>query len=303
VVDDGSTDRTAELATGAFAQVLSIGNQGKARALQAGIKHFNLLERYDWIGVLDADSQLDQHYLMAMDCGAKRYPDASILCGAPRSAPANWLTAYRAVEYAMSLGIYREAQHMIGTINVAPGCASMYRSELMQLLDFSEDTLVEDMDLTIQAQRMGRQIVFLPDARVVTQDPRTMRGYIGQVARWYRGTFQVIRKHKIGRKPRLIDLEIISLMTDALLFVVTLLALPWLGWHHPLALAVGVLLDQTVMFVFTVLVARRERRLDVLWAFPLFLIPRLASAAVFGWAFVTTRRQSRVGSWYHVARY
>jgi len=59
VVDDGSTDRTAERARGAGAVVLRLGsNRGKGAALRAGFRHV-LETDADGVLTLDADGQHD----------------------------------------------------------------------------------------------------------------------------------------------------------------------------------------------------------------------------------------------------
>lgn len=302
VIDDGSRDNTAALAKLFGAKVLRLTNGGKARALRIGFDAFCLRLFYSHVAVLDADSCVSKGYFTAMREAAERYPDAALLCGGPRSLPHNWLTAYRAVEYAVSLGIYREAQSFMGVVNVSPGCASVYRTEVFDTLHFDGDTLVEDMDLTMQLQRRGEKIVYVPDAIVYTQDPSTLRGFIGQIRRWYRGTWQVVRKHRIGRRVAGIDAEMVLMLGEGLMFSLLILLLPVVVYFYPLLLLWSVVFDQAMLLAFTLLVAVRERRIDVIVGFPLFTIPRVLNFYTFLWAFLVERRPREM-SWYSVARY
>ena len=301
VVDDGSTDGTAEIAGLLNAQVLSVSNGGKASALRHGLIHFGLANRYEWLMILDADSILDDGYIQAVQCAAERHPRAALICGNQRSQQGNWLTAYRAVQYAIWCGIYREAQHVTGTVTVAPGFASTYRMSTFETLDFDAGTLVEDMDMTIQLQRRGEEIVYAPDAIVHTQDPRRIRDYIGQTMRWYRGTWQVVRLRRLGRENQRIDWEVGLLLGENLLlgFIVMLMPL-WL-WLWPVTIMLVVAADQTCAFIFTVLTGVRERRWDVIRAFPFFIIPRMLDYWMFAWAYLSERRQPET-KWYSVAR-
>lgn len=64
VVSDGSTDRTAELATHYTENVLDLDqNYGKAKALEALIAHFDLTQRYTYLLFSDADSRLAPDFL------------------------------------------------------------------------------------------------------------------------------------------------------------------------------------------------------------------------------------------------
>lgn len=302
VVDDGSMDGTQFVAKAAgAANILSTYNRGKAAAIETAIGLWGLNLRYEWVGILDADSQLDIGFLAAVEHGIAVFPDAAVLCGTPRSAPCNWLTAYRAVEYALSLGIYRESQHLTRSIPVAPGCASLYRSSVLDCLNISGDTLVEDMDLTIQVQRQGGRVVYLPSMKVVTQDPKTLRSYIGQISRWYTGTWQVIRKHRLGRRLQPVDIEVSWQVAETFLFLGFLVwAIAFGEWRW---LFYAFALDQGFLAAATIFTAINQRRGDVVLWFPTFIVPRLVGLGVFLWSFLRTRRERVALSWYSVGRY
>jgi cellulose synthase/poly-beta-1,6-N-acetylglucosamine synthase-like glycosyltransferase len=302
VVDDGSKDDTSIVARLLGVNVMTQKNTGKAGALKNGFDGFHLAERYSHLAVMDADSTMRSDYFSEMQTAIDAHPEVALFCGSPRSMPHNWLTAYRAVEYAISLGIYREAQSFMGTINVSPGCASIYRTDIFATLHFDGDTLVEDMDMTIQLQRRKEKILYVADAIVYTQDPKTIWGFLGQVKRWYRGTWQVVRKHKVARHAQMIDVELALMLGEGLGFAALLLAVPYAVYRWPHASAGVFLLDQILMFSLTLLVARRERRWDVIVAFPLFIIPRVLNLFAFSWAFIVERRPKKV-QWFSVARY
>ncbi len=302
VFDDGSKDATAAIAHRYKVNCRSAYNVGKALAIQQGIAHFGLFDRYEWLTILDADSYLDKDYLYAVGDAQVRYPECVAVCGAPRSQRGNWLTAYRAVETTLSTCIYREAQHLMGAITVAPGCATTYKTSAFRQLDFTGGTLTEDMDWTVQFQRAGQQVVQAHNALVYTQDPLTLGGFRGQVMRWYRGLWQVVRLHRLCRRATKIDAEFALVLGEALVFGAILALLPlWLVLFPAKTLA-ALAVDQGIFLGFTVLTALREKRWDVIRAFPLYLIPRIFGYALFIWAFVVERRKSET-RWYSPARY
>ena len=80
VVDDDSNDQTREIALRFLPKenVLTVPRSGKAQAVMLAINHFNIVERYTWIHVADADSifcpDYFRIYLKHLD--AKRYSAA-----------------------------------------------------------------------------------------------------------------------------------------------------------------------------------------------------------------------------------
>lgn len=304
VVDDGSKDNTADVAEHYKVNVLRKPNAGKAAALESGLEHFDLVARYTHIAVLDADSVIGPDYVTAMGQAVLDYPNAVLFCGRQCSqrGPWNWLTAYRTVDYAVWCGVYREAQHRTGTVNVAPGFASMYESKTFATLDFHGGTVVEDMDMTMELQRRGAEIVYVPDALVATQDPTTLRDFVGQTMRWYRGTWQVIRKHRIGRRRQGVDLEVSLLIFEQLIVGAFVLTLPMWAWFYPLVTLYCVAADQAIVFTFALLTAIRERRPELVLLFPTFWVPRIIGFLLFVWAFLLERRTTET-KWYSVARY
>ncbi len=106
VVDDGSTDQTASVATSCGATVLRLGrNLGYGEALKAGIK----AARYDWILISDADGTYPPRAIPGLLAGAA---DARMIVGARIGSnvhtpwvrrPAKWVLR----QYAMALAMRR----------------------------------------------------------------------------------------------------------------------------------------------------------------------------------------------------
>src|SRR5262250_2018285 len=196
VIDDGSSDGTGDIAHAFGVNVLrNPKNIGKAMALSRGAREFGLIDRYDYICLMDADTEVCQGYF---DVVKRAFSDPSVatVCGRAKSTPHNWLTAYRCLAYWMSHAIYKGGQSNMGVITVTPGCAASFRADVFRQLEWTHDTIVEDMDCTIQIHRkkLGK-IVYQPQAIVSTQDPRTLRDYVKQMYRWHTGAWQVGQKY------------------------------------------------------------------------------------------------------------
>jgi len=307
VIDDCSKDRTREVLA-AFDGIQVIENPtrlGKVRGLQRALDVYQLPERFDFIALLDADSYVDEMYFDTIVRAFRADPGATLVCGSPRSERRNWLTAYRAFDYDASSWIYKDAQDALSVIAVAPGCASVYRSSVVRRLDWSGGTLVEDMDLTIQIHRGGLgRVRYAPEAISHTQDPQRLRDYIGQITRWYSGTWQVMRLRRLPRGRQRIDLEFGLLVGESLAFSVLVMLLPLLFILWPQALLRCLVIDQVVTTALAIASAVRLRRADlVLWC-PTFVVIRAINCFVWVrtfWTEVVRRRSLDV--WYTPQRY
>jgi cellulose synthase/poly-beta-1,6-N-acetylglucosamine synthase-like glycosyltransferase len=307
VVDDASTDHTNDvLRRFAGINVLRIDTRrGKAAGLLHAIEHHRLVARYALISLLDADSHVDAGYFTAVARAFDADPKAVLVCGSPRGLAHNYLTAFRTLDYYMALLMYRKGQDRIGVITVAPGCASTYRTSIVPALEWHGGTLVEDMDLTIQIhrQRLGR-VRFAADAIVYTQDPRRIAEYVGQLTRWYSGTWQVMLLHRLPFGRQRIDVEFLVLVGEGLLYSALLLALPVLAWVWPGATLRWLLLDQSVCAVSAVICATHLRRLDIVAWFPTFVALRFIGCGIWlrtFWLEIIRRRTLR--TWFSVGRY
>jgi cellulose synthase/poly-beta-1,6-N-acetylglucosamine synthase-like glycosyltransferase len=307
VIDDCSTDRTREvLATFDGIQVIENPTQlGKVRGLQRAFDLYQIPERFDFIALLDADSHVNDMYFDTIVRTFAADPEATLVCGSPRSERMNWLTAYRAVDYDASAWIYKDAQDALSVINVAPGCASVYRSSVIRSLDWSGGTLVEDMDLTMQVHRrkLGR-VRYAAQAISNTQDPQCLRDYIGQITRWYSGTWQVMRLRGLPRGGQRVDLEFGLLVGESLAFSILVMLLPLLTWLWPQAVLRCLFIDQLVAVGLAIVAAVRLRRLDVVLWCPTFVVIRVINCFVWVrtfWTEVIRRRSLDV--WFTPQRY
>jgi biofilm PGA synthesis N-glycosyltransferase PgaC len=305
MIDDGSTDNTGEIGKQFGVNVMRNPiNLGKAISIAKLIQEFNLVNRYDIIALMDADTTVNPNYYTAVKESFKD-PKVAVVCGRPRSAPYNHLTAWRALGYFMTHYIYRGGQSNMGVINVAPGCASSYRSHVFKQLEWTKDTLVEDMDVTIQIHRkkLGK-IVYQPDAHVTTQDPRTLRDYFNQMKRWHTGTWQISKKHHLYRGLKKIDFEFKLLMTEGLLLSLFIMFFPIGLVIWPKTFIKGLGIDALVMLVVTVFCGIMDRRWDVIYYYPVYEFMRFVDAFVFLKSFwEISVRKRELHSWFSVQRY
>ena len=307
VVNDRSTDLTAAVVS-AVPGINLLTNErqrGKLGGLRHAIAHFDLARRFAFLSLLDADSHVASDYFVNVARSFVESPDAVLVCGSPSSDRHNWLTAYRALEYAVTLATYRTGQNALGVITVAPGCASTYRTSVLDRFDWDGGTLVEDMDLTVQVhrKRLGR-VEYAADAVAHTQDPRRITDYVGQMTRWYSGTWQVFRLHRIPFGGQRIDAEFAILTLEGLVYGVLMVLLPFFALLRPAMVGRWLLIDQAVWLALACACAARARRLDVLAWLPTFLFLRYLNAAILLRTFwLEIVRGRRRHPWFSVGRY
>lgn len=297
VISDGSTDATAAIANAAGANCLELSpNRGKAGALAAGIEYYDLVDNYEVVLLLDADTRLTPDYL---ETGLPLFaaPDVVAVAGRALSIPdSGWrnpvariLLAYRERLYtAVQLLLkYGQASEPANVVNIVPGFASMYRTRILPFINVAPPGLViEDFNMTfeVHAKKLGR-IEFHPSAaRAYTQDPNNLRDYVHQIHRWTLGFWQTVRLHGLhrGRFWVVLAVHIAELICASLVLI---LAVPIMllseftevSLLRPQDLLIGIVLPDYLLTVVAAGVLRRPSMLLVGLAFPLI---RLIDAVV-----------------------
>lgn len=305
VIDDGSSDGTGDIARSLDVNVLrNPKNIGKANSLAKIASAWDLTRRYDYICLMDADTEVCNSYFRVIR-QTFRDPQVATVCGRAKSAPHNWLTAYRCLAYWMSHSVYKAGQSNMGVITVTPGCASSFRADVFGQLEWTHDTIVEDMDCTIQIHRkkLGK-IVYQPQAIVSTQDPRTLRDYVKQMYRWHTGAWQVGQKYAMLTGLSKIDWEYKLLMGEGLCFAILLVSFPlWLSLYPRFALyAVGA--DLAALMMLSLVCSISDSRADVFISSPLYGLMRFVDCSVLLYTFwKVVIRKKRVSGWFAVKRY
>ncbi len=308
IVDDCSTDETYEEALKYTSNVYRLEkNSGKASAQRQAIDKFKLIYKYDYVIMLDCDSNVGVHFKDVLYGNAYRYPDVDLFVGQVKNAKSkNIISALRAVEYTFSHNIIKKGQDNFGVIYVSPGCASMYSTRILKRLIFDSSTLAEDMDLTLQVHALTGKIRYIHEAEVITQDPRTLKDYNKQIMRWFRGFWQIVEKYnilKFGFKSR-VSLYMLYIILDTLIanriFVIFMSM-----FFLPLYLIItALLIDFTVFFLLTAYAAIETKRAGLLPLAPLMYILVFLNAFAFVRSFVEViiLRKKSFG-WNKVTRY
>jgi len=202
VIDDGSNDRTLEVARTAFVLeeaegrvlILTKANAGKAEALNYGLQHLTDEEIFvgidaDTIIARDAISHLVPHFMNSKI--------AAIAGNAKVGNRVNLWTRWQALEYITSQNFERRALNTMGAVSVVPGAIGAWRvSAVREAGGYHVDTVAEDADLTMALLRRGSRVEYEDRALAYTEAPTTAKGLMRQRFRWSFGILQSVYKHR-----------------------------------------------------------------------------------------------------------
>ena len=208
VIDDGSKDKTLEVAHAAFAReemrgqvlILTKPNSGKADALNFGLEHLRDEEIFvgidaDTMIARDAISRLVPHFLD---------PQVGAVAGnAKVGNRVNLWTRWQALEYITSQNFERRALNTLGAVSVVPGAIGAWRtSAVREAGAYHTDTVAEDADLTMALLERGYRVEYEDRALAYTEAPVNANGLMRQRFRWSFGILQSVWKHRsaFGRK-------------------------------------------------------------------------------------------------------
>jgi cellulose synthase/poly-beta-1,6-N-acetylglucosamine synthase-like glycosyltransferase len=252
-VDDGSKDNTLRIATRYKdrIKVLHKENGGKATALNYGIQY----STGEIIVIVDADTIIGRQSLKEIVKGFEVDEHVAAVAGNIKVRNAtNWITKCQALEYITGIQIVRRAFDVFGSITIVPGALGAFKkSYLMEAGAYGKDTIVEDFDQTIKLLKAGLITQGSSKATAYTEAPNTLRDFIAQRKRWYRGNMQVLKRHSDGlTNPRYGYLQKLSLPYLFIGMIIT----PIIGFTATANAILGVILGDgwyvlQVMLIFT----------------------------------------------------
>ncbi|MEV8230484.1 glycosyltransferase [Streptomyces sp. NPDC079167] len=196
VIDDGSTDGTADLVEAMWipnVRVVRQRNAGKPAALNNGIAH----ARYDIVVMMDGDTVFEPSTVREL---VQPFADPRVGAVAGNAKVGNrdsLIGAWQHIEYVMGFNLDRRMYDLLGCMPTIPGAVGAFRREgLDRIGGMSEDTLAEDTDVTMALHRDGWRVVYAENARAWTEAPESVQQLWSQRYRWSYGTMQAIWKHR-----------------------------------------------------------------------------------------------------------
>ena len=279
VIDDGSSDGTAAIASRYPVRVLHQAQAGKAHAFNRGIAEAS----GEVILAMDADTIVAADLLRHL---LPHFCEPTVVAVAGNVKVGNrkgLLPRLQALEYIVSLNLDRRAQAVMGTITVVPGAAGAFRRSALDAIGgYPTDTLVEDADLTMALLRTGGKIRYESRAIAYTEAPQTFKDVLRQRRRWAYGTVQVAAKHRTA-------------VTDGRSGRAGNVALPWLVLSQVLIPTLGPLVDVFLLYLW--LVGNGEQALVMLG------LAVTLDIVVAGVALALDREDPRLLAWVPLMRF
>jgi len=203
VIDDGSKDKTLEVAGNCFPReeasgrllILTKPNAGKAEALNFGLRRLDPDEEI-FVGI-DADTVIARDAISLLVPHFRNPGVGAVAGNAKVGNRVNLWTRWQALEYITSQNFERRALNTLGAVSVVPGAIGAWRiSAVREAGGFHTDTVAEDADLTMALLRRGYRVEYEDRALAYTEAPVNARGLMRQRFRWSFGILQAVFKHR-----------------------------------------------------------------------------------------------------------
>jgi cellulose synthase/poly-beta-1,6-N-acetylglucosamine synthase-like glycosyltransferase len=234
IINDGSTDRTAEVAGGFTADPRvrllevpsAISARGKAGALNFALRH----ARHPVLAVYDADNMPEPGALRALATQLVRDARLGAVIGMYRAwnRQRSLMARFVNLEGIGFQWILQAGRWMLMRLNTLPGTNYVIHKALVeQLGGWDEQALTEDFELSIRIYRAGYQIQFLPAAVTWEQEPERLGVWFRQRRRWVRGSNYIVRRHGLSllrARPRRIGVELLYSLSLYYLFFLAVVA-------------------------------------------------------------------------------
>ena len=157
VINDGSSDNTAPIASGEGAVVIShLRNEGKGRALRTGFEHA-LRAQYDGVITMDSDGQHDPAEIPELIRTAERQHAGMVVGNRMATATMPWLRRV----------VNRTLSHIVSTVARQPIPDSqsgfrLIRKEVLSSLSLTSRRFEIETELLLATAKRRWKVVFIP---------------------------------------------------------------------------------------------------------------------------------------------
>jgi biofilm PGA synthesis N-glycosyltransferase PgaC len=259
VIDDCSTDNTAEIARGFGVTVLRPPQNSGSKA---GAQNFAMnFVKTEFTMAIDADTTLAPDAIELL-MKALDDPKIAAACGLvlPRFVNTVWERG-RYIEYLFAFSFYKPIQDYYERPLISSGCFSVYRTDILRANGcWRTRTMAEDMDLTWSFYAAHQGVRFIPAAVCYPVEPNNYAFMSKQLRRWSHGFIQnvVVHWRQLLHIPFLRSAVIISLWDAIFASIAYLFLLPLFAIFVSPLFLLGYLIDAPAVAV-PVLIKAAER--------------------------------------------
>lgn len=283
VIDDGSTDNTADICRDLGVTVIT---PPKNTGSKAGAQNYALPHiKTEFTLAIDADTTLKNDALEKL-FAAMDDTEVVAACGfvIPQHVNTLWERG-RYVEYLMAFTFYKEVQEYYEKPLISSGCFSLFRTEYLQQVNgWSLRTMAEDMDLTWTAYQLGKKVRFIPSAICFPIEPHNFDFMRKQLKRWAHGFIQNVRLHRKGilHVPFLRSIVAVMCWDASIASIFYLTLIPLLSITVSPLFLLGYIIDLPMIMVPTLVKAySRGETWKALTSIPAFMVLRVVNSAIF----------------------
>lgn len=192
VVDDGSIDKTAEIAS-KFEEIKLIRTKhsGKASSMNKALE----IAKGQLVAIVDGDSYIHKDSLMKVVKEVERKNVAAACCPVRVKNRKKFVCIWLHIA-EIYFSLIRQLFSKINANITTPGPLSVYRKKiLIDIGGFSTEGFSEDADVTIRLIRKGYKIGFAENAIAETNMPYDIKGFFRQRTRFARGLINLLKRH------------------------------------------------------------------------------------------------------------
>jgi biofilm PGA synthesis N-glycosyltransferase PgaC len=198
VADDGSTDKTVELAElcaeiDPRIAVKSFEHGGKANTLNQALMEVDT----PLIATVDADTLLMPQALKRCVARLLVSPPTTVAVAGSvfvRNSRTNMLTQAQEWDYFLGIASIKRQQGLFQGTLVAQGAFSVYKTDPVKEVGGWPDRIGEDIVLTWAMMDKGAGVSYEKTAVAFTDAPETMKAFAKQRRRWARGMIEGLRE-------------------------------------------------------------------------------------------------------------
>ena len=215
IVDDGSIDLTAEIASKYInndIKLIRTKHSGKSSSINKALK----MAKGELIAIVDADSCIHKNALVVMTDELERDEIVGV-CGVVKvKNRKKFINMWVHIEQLFG-SLMRLLFSKINANIITPGALSMYiKKDLLEVGGFSTEGFSEDVDITIRLIRKGHRISFTEKAITETNMPFRIKDFLRQRKRFSRGAINIVKKH-LRLNNTIIDLYTLPLILFSLI--------------------------------------------------------------------------------------
>jgi biofilm PGA synthesis N-glycosyltransferase PgaC len=280
VVDDCSTDSTAEVARAAGAEVV---RPERNTGSKAGAQTFALaFVDTPFVAAVDADTTLEAGAIGSLMATIQADWDVAAACSfvLPRRVKSMWERG-RYAEYLYAFTFFKPIQDAFGKPLISSGCCSVYRTDALRRVGgWNDRTLAEDVDLTWSLYQAGWKVRFVPEAMCYPVEPHDAKFMAKQLRRWSHGFVQNIRLHwrNVLHLPYLRSVLAVAMWDAVLAPLFYLIGLPLLAIFVSPVFLLGYVIDAPIVAIPVMYQGiRRREPLKALVGIPCFFVLRFVN--------------------------